>query len=212
MTAERVGVRVCLPVLVALLLASGYAKAEFYIGKDAFRRGDYATALKELTPEVEKNNAEAIAILAKMYQGGFGVKKDVTKATALFKRAAELGDADSAYTYGIARAIGDGVELDLGEGLKWLYIAQRLGSDKAQTYLKTLKMPSEMTAEAKLDAAKWHAAFKKKQEAKLKAEEAADAARAKEAAAAAEKAAKKAAEKKAGSAGDAKQAAEPAGK
>ena len=206
MTAERVGVRVCLPVLVALLLASGYAKAEFYIGKDAFRRGDYATALKQLTPEVEKNNAEAIAILAKMYQGGFGVKKDVAKATALFKRAAELGDADSAYTYGIARAIGDGVELDLGEGLKWLYIAQRLGSDKAQAYLKKLKMPPELTAQAKRAAYTWHTAFDKKKEAKLKAEETAEAAKAKARAAAA----KKAAEKKAESAGGAKQAAEPA--
>jgi hypothetical protein len=202
---------VCVPVLIALLLAGGYAQADFYVGSDAFRRGDYATALKELTPEVEKNNADAIAILAKMYQGGFGVTKDIVKATALFKRAAELGDADSAYAYGVARAIGDGVEPDLGEGLKWLYIAQTLGSDKALAYLKKLRMPREMIVTAKLDAAKWHSAFKKKREAKLKAEEAAMAAAAKKAAAAA-KAAEKGPAKQAEPAGEAAPAADPAGK
>jgi TPR repeat protein len=172
--------RVSLPVLITLMLTAGYAEAEFYAGRDAFRRGDYATALKELQPEADRNNPEAIAIIARMYQGGFGVKKDIAKATALFKRAAELGDPESAYDYGIARALGDGVEADLGEGLKWLYISQRLGNEKAQTYLKTLKMPSELTAEARLEAAKWHAAFKKKQDARLKAEEAADTAKAKQ--------------------------------
>lgn len=220
MSPERAGLRVCvcIAVLFALQLPAGAARADYFTGMEAFRRGDYATALKELTPAAAKNNPDAIMILAKMYQGGFGVKKDTAKATELFKRAAELGDADAAYTYGIARAIGDGIQQDLGEGLKWLYIAQTLGSDKAQTYLKKLKMPPELTAEAKRAAYIWHAAYDKKRRAKLKAEEAADEARVKKLDAAAEKAEKKAAAKKAAekkkaeSADDADSAVDPAAK
>ena len=82
--------RACFFVLSALLLTTGYARADFFTGRDAFRRGDYETAMKELKPEADKGNAEAITVVAKMYQGGFGVKKDVAKATELFKRGAEL--------------------------------------------------------------------------------------------------------------------------
>lgn len=176
----------CLAASLALLLAGESARADFFSGRDAYRRGDYATALKELTPEIEKGNAEAIAILARMYQGGFGVKKDIAKATSMFKRAAESGDADAAYNYGIARALGDGVEQDLKEGLTWLYIAGRLGSDKAQAYLKTLRMPPELTAKAKRAAYGWHSAYQKKQADRLKQEEKKDAARQAERAKAAE--------------------------
>jgi len=160
----------CLAVSLALLLVAGSARAEFFNGRDAFRRGDYATAMKELTPEIEKGNAEAISIVARMYQGGFGVKKDVAKATELFRQAAEKGDPDAAYSYGLARALGDGVEQDLKEGLKWLYIAGRMGSDKAQTYLKTLKMPADLVAEARRAAFSWHLSYEKKAADRLKAE------------------------------------------
>jgi len=207
--------RACFFVLSALLLTTGYARADFFTGRDAFRRGDYETAMKELKPEAAKDNAEAIAIVAKMYQGGFGVKKDVAKATELFRRSAELGDGESAYNYGIARALGDGVEQDLAEGLKWLFIASRMGSDKAQTYLKTLQMPPELTAEAKRAAFKWHRDFEKKQKEKLEAEskkaDEKQRERAKAEAKEAEerKAAVKKAESPAAPAGDAEPAAKP---
>jgi TPR repeat protein len=197
----------CLAVSLALLLAAGSARADLFSGRDAFRRGDYATALKELTPEANKGNAEAMSILAKMYQGGFGVKKDIAKSAELFRQAAEKGDPDAAYSYGLARALGEGVDQDLKEGLKWLYIAGRMGSDKAQTYLKTLKLPTELVAEARRAAFSWHLAYEKKQADRLKEEakrdEARQAERAKAAAKAAEKPAGKAATQPATDGGDA---------
>ena len=162
--------RACFFVLSALLLTTEYAQADFFTGRDAFRQGDYETAMKELKPEADKGNTEATTIIAKMYQGGLGVTKDVGKATELFKRAAELGDGEAQYNYGIARALGDGVEQNLAEGLKWLFIAARIGNDKAQTYLKTLQMPPDLTAEAKRAAFRWHRVFEKKQKEKLEAE------------------------------------------
>ena len=63
---------------VALLLASGgsgYAQ-DFNKGLDAYKRGDFATALRELKPLAEQGDAEAQLSLGIIYDLGLGVRNE----------------------------------------------------------------------------------------------------------------------------------------
>ncbi len=52
---------------------------------------------------------------------------DFAKAADLFKRAAELGDGDAAYSYGVLLRSGRGVPLDTAEGASWIKRAADAG-------------------------------------------------------------------------------------
>jgi hypothetical protein len=54
-------------------------------------------------------------------------KPDFAKAADLFKRAAELGDGDAAYSYGVLLRSGRGVPLDTAEGASWIKRAADAG-------------------------------------------------------------------------------------
>ena len=61
------------------------------IGVDAYRRGDYATALRFWQPLAEQGNAEAQFNLGNMYKRGDGVPQEFAEATRLYRLAAEQG-------------------------------------------------------------------------------------------------------------------------
>ena len=65
---------------VGLLLAGPLAAQDFDKGRDAFKAGDYATALQELRPLAVQGNAEAQTMLGAMYKYGDGVIKNVVLA------------------------------------------------------------------------------------------------------------------------------------
>ena len=60
--------------------------ADFQEGGDAYNRGDYETALKELRPLAEKGNANAQFNLAQMYDKGQGVPQDYQQAARWFTK------------------------------------------------------------------------------------------------------------------------------
>ncbi len=68
-------------VAATLLIAfMATARADFQEGNAAFRRGDYATALRELRPLAEQGDADAQFSLGLMYTKGQGVPQDYTVA------------------------------------------------------------------------------------------------------------------------------------
>ena len=78
---------------VTILLASGgggYAQ-DFQKGVEAYDKGDYATALRELRPLAEQGNADAQNNLGAMYQGGLGALQDDVYAHMWFNIAASNG-------------------------------------------------------------------------------------------------------------------------
>ena len=68
--------------IAAVLLVSlvGPARAGYDEGVEAYSRGDYATALKELRPLAEQGNVVAQFNLADMYKYGKGVPQDYVQA------------------------------------------------------------------------------------------------------------------------------------
>ncbi len=64
---------------------------DFQAGLDAYDRGDYDTALKELRPLAEQGHAKAQSNLGGMYALGKGVPQDYTEAVKWFRLAAANG-------------------------------------------------------------------------------------------------------------------------
>jgi hypothetical protein len=153
--------RSLIAIVLALTIAT-HAQAALLKGREAYLKGDFATALKELTPPAEQGEPLAQYYLGRMYQFGLGVPKDVARGVELLGRAAEGGNKDAQYYYGIALALGEGTRKDLTEGLKWMYIAVLMGNRQAEEGLRKLRMPREVFAEAQKAAAKWHYAFQEK--------------------------------------------------
>ena len=72
-------------------------------GAAAYRRGDYATAIRELRPLAEQGNAAAQNILGFMYDVGKGVPQDYVQALMWYNLAASRfspgEDRDQAVKY-----------------------------------------------------------------------------------------------------------------
>jgi len=62
------------------------------VAEQAYRSGDYETALKHYQPLAAEGDAYANLILGLMYQQGQGVDADMSKAYAYYERASEHGD------------------------------------------------------------------------------------------------------------------------
>lgn len=85
---------------VALLLVAAFsapAMAGFEEGLAAYKKDDYATALKEFRPLAEKGNAEAQKMLGRMYDDGEGVAKDDVEAFLLLKPIAVAPERNGFY-------------------------------------------------------------------------------------------------------------------
>ena len=63
-------------------------EAAFNAGAAAYKRGDYATALREWRPLAEQGHAKAQYSLGNMYRDGLGVPQDYAQAHMWFNLAA----------------------------------------------------------------------------------------------------------------------------
>jgi TPR repeat protein len=83
-----------------LVAAWGPAAAGFDEGDAAYRRGDYAAAVREWRPLAEQGNARAQAALGFLYESGMGVPKSDSEAAKWYLRAAEQGEINAQYNLG----------------------------------------------------------------------------------------------------------------
>jgi TPR repeat protein len=81
-----------LPALATIVLLAGSASAGTNEGIDAWKRRDYAAALREFRPAAERGHARAQYYLGLMYLQGRGVSRDEAEAEKWFRMAAEQGD------------------------------------------------------------------------------------------------------------------------
>ena len=82
-------------LLFVLLFCTQPALADFAKGLDAYQKGDYATAMKELKSLAEQGNDNAQNILGLMHQYGQGVTKDYKIAVKWYTLAAGQGHVDA---------------------------------------------------------------------------------------------------------------------
>ncbi len=117
-------------VLLVVLAAPAWAGWDESIA--AYKRGDYATAFREMRPLAEQGLASPQFNLGLMYRKGQGVPQDDAEAARWYRKSAEQGHANAQYNLGVMYAKGQGVPEDYAEAVKWYRKAAEQGNASAQ--------------------------------------------------------------------------------
>ncbi len=125
--------------MALLLVASSVlAQPDFEAGADAYKRGDYKTALALFRPLAENGESKAQTVLGLMYSYGEGVKVDFREAAIWYRRAAEQSYGVAQYSLAMLYLHGKGVPLDTDEVVKWLTLAAKGGHARAKSRLRQM--------------------------------------------------------------------------
>jgi hypothetical protein len=93
---------------------------------EAFDQGKYLTALDLATKAALKGDPQAHTLVGRIHDEGLGVAKDPVLAAQWFRRAAELGDVEGMFAFGVQLADGHGIRKDrVGAGQLFEMAAQR---------------------------------------------------------------------------------------
>ena len=114
-----------------LLLVSIPASAGFKEGVDAFKRADYAAALREFEPLAIAGDASAQTNLGLLYSKGIGVPQNDAEAVKWYRYAAEQGHAVAQNNLGALYINGLGGPKDPILGLAWLLLSAEGGYQAA---------------------------------------------------------------------------------
>lgn len=156
------------PIIVWLVVAgvvlSPPAWADFQAGLDAYNSGDYTAALKEWRPLAEQGDAEAQVALGVMYYEGQGVLKDDKEAAKWWRKAAEQGDAGAQARLGFSYLMSDsylmgsfegtGVPQDHVEAEKWARISAKQGFAGAYVLFTLINLSDEPDPELRKEKLK----------------------------------------------------------
>ncbi len=119
--------------LTLLVLMPQIAAAD--TGGEAFRRGDFDTAVRLFTTKADNGDAIAQNNLGVMYLKGRGVAIDYDKARGFFEASAERGLAGAMFNLGTMRLRGYGGDVDYEAASHWFRQSAALGDREAQFFL-----------------------------------------------------------------------------
>lgn len=139
----------CLPqVALAAPLEDGLAAAE---------HGNYADALRLLTPLAEQGVARAQSALGEMYYTGHGVPRDAAQAAQWYRKAADQGSASAQNDLARLYYGGHGVPQSDTEAAKWFRMAAERGDMQAQFDLGLMCEAGQGVPRDLVQAYKWYA-------------------------------------------------------
>lgn len=98
----------------------------------AYKRADYATALRLFRPLADQDNAYACYNLGVMYRDGKGVPQNYAEALRLFRLAADQGWANARFNIGVMYGSGQGVPQNYVEAGRWYRLAADQGFAQAE--------------------------------------------------------------------------------
>jgi hypothetical protein len=124
--------------------------------RDAFDRGDYATALRLWRDLAAQGNAQAQYFLGSMYGTGRGATKDDAEAARWIRQAAKQGLAPAQYELGLMYRDGVGVAKDDAEMMRWYRKAADQGFAEAQHNLGVRYERGMGVARDDAEAATWY--------------------------------------------------------
>jgi len=142
-------------VLLIVCLATP-AWADFQAGVDAYKRKDYATALREWQPLAEQGDARSQLKLGEMYYFGFGVSMDYGRARQWFEKAAKNGDKEAQRLLGVLFYYGFGVPQDYKQAHQWYKKAATQGMSLAQSSIGDLYEKGHGVPQDFVQAHKWY--------------------------------------------------------
>ncbi len=143
-------------LILVLLAAPAYAQ-DPKKGIEAYERGDYAAALREIRPLAEQGDATAQFNLGLMYSLGQGVPQDSAAAVEWYRLAAGQGYADAQNNFSVMFANGQGVLQDFVQAHMWLSLAAAQGhafAIEGRDLVANLMTPAQI-ADARRRAREW---------------------------------------------------------
>jgi hypothetical protein len=121
----------------------------------AYRKNEYADALRLARPLAEQGDPRAQALLGLLYStNARELSRDDLEAARWFRRAAAQGDASAQFNLGVMYAEGQGVTQDFGEAVKWYQLAADQGYPQAQFNLGLWHATDEGALD-RVNAYKW---------------------------------------------------------
>ncbi len=153
-----------LATLLLLTLAAPAWGQDFEKGMQAYNRGDYATALRELRPLAKQGNGDAQSNLGYMYANGENVPQDHAEAVKWYRKAAEQGYARAQVSLGVMYSTGQGVPQDYMQAHMWANLGATNGDKEAtkdRDFISKRMTPTQI-AEAQRLAREWMAAFERR--------------------------------------------------
>jgi hypothetical protein len=128
------------------------AQADFQSGEQAYKSGDYATALTAWRQSAEEGDALSQTELGKLFRNGRGVERNDKQAVHWWRKAAEQSVGDAQAALGYMYVFGYGVDRDQETAYAWLLLAEKNGT-KSGTDTR-LSIETELTAAQIADAQK----------------------------------------------------------
>jgi hypothetical protein len=139
-----------------LSLSSQNVQQQVEDGRRAIANGDYATAVRLLTPAAQQGNPEAQNALGVLYSEGWGVRQDYTEAVAWLRKAAEQGHAKGQYNYGRMFDNGHGVTRDESQAVAWYRKSAEQGYPLGQSILGAIYATGSGVPQSFAEALKWY--------------------------------------------------------
>jgi TPR repeat protein len=121
----------------------------------AYRRGDYATAMRLFRQFAEQGNAVAQYNLGIIYAYGRGIPQDFREAAKWYRLGAEQGIARAQYNLAVMYDRGLGLVQDYREALKWYRLAAEQNNSMAQSNLGLMYFQGHGVTQDYREAAKW---------------------------------------------------------
>jgi uncharacterized protein len=103
-----------------------------------FKKGNYESAIRMLTPYANRGNKAAELNLGIAYAFGLGTGRDRERAHALFRDSLGSRAKDTYLWVARSRETGDRVRKDAEEARAWYQTAANEGSTEAREHLKSL--------------------------------------------------------------------------
>ena len=118
---------------------------------DAYKRGDFAEAIKRFTVEADRGDKEAQFALGRIYQEGSGVAQSIPNAEAYYRKAALQDHANAQANLAVLLLNTQRAE----EGIDWLRKAAKSGAPRAMVLLGNLSLTGTGMTKNVEDAKKW---------------------------------------------------------
>jgi len=144
-------------LFLILMLSFSHAAiaGDFEDGTAAYKKRDFATALRLWTPLAEQGDANAQFNLGTLYEQGQGVAQDYKTAVKWYTLSAEQGDASAQWSLGVKFNSGTGVAQDYKTALKWYTLSAEQGYSFAQWSLGLMFENGEGVAQDYVKAHMW---------------------------------------------------------
>ena len=156
-TVEQAAPPIALILALLLMMSAPPATAQTLVeAMEAYRRGDYVTALSGFGSYAKQGNAWAQFMIGRMYHDGEALPQDDAEAVWWYHLAAEQGNALAQFSLGSLYHAGRGVPRDLTETVRWYRLAAEQGEDLAQFQLGRMYDEGQGVPQDKAEAVRWY--------------------------------------------------------